>query len=168
MEGRNNPAARNSAASPPVHGHSPPECQAFIKETAAKAAAITNPNERSDPATTFSPRPKTSCVDCFISVRDIVHVFRRRYRGLRGRVLLDHSRGHKRCDRRRIFLQSLEIKMHITFPIEILGMRSKPLLQCLGGIEEKKVVGSAHSLHRRADKIVPQAARGVGFQVLKM
>src|SRR5712692_472856 len=81
---------------------------------------------------------------------------------------LDHSRGHKRCDRSGIFFQSLEIKMHITFPIEILGVRSEPLLQYLGGIEEKQVVGDANFLHRRADEIVPHAARSVGFQVLKM
>ena len=42
------------------------------------------------------------------------------------------------------------------------------VLQRLGGIEEMKIVGGAHFLHRGTDEIVPQAARGVGLQVLTM
>jgi hypothetical protein len=39
---------------------------------------------------------------------------------------VDHGRGHKRCDRRRIFFQSPEIKMHVILPLDIFGMRCKP------------------------------------------
>jgi hypothetical protein len=47
----------------------------------------------------------------------------------------------------RIFLQSLKAKMHVTHPpIEIIGVRSGALLHCLGGIEEKEVVGDTDFL----------------------
>jgi hypothetical protein len=99
-----------------------------------------------------------------LAVLRLINSWNRGRRGLR----LDQIRGHKRRDRGGIFLQSLETKMHIVIPIEPLGVRSGPLLHCLSGIEEKKVVGDAHFLHRRADEIVPHAAGSVRFQVLQM
>src|SRR5579872_4678118 len=57
-------AARNTAESVAVHGQRRPECQPFSALTAANAAAITNPNERSEPVTILSSRKKFSCVAC--------------------------------------------------------------------------------------------------------
>jgi len=44
-------------------------------------------------------------------------------------------------------------------------MRTGSLFQRLGRIEEKKSIGGAHFLHRRADEIVPHTTCSVGFQV---
>src|SRR5262249_53689629 len=61
--GRAKAAIRKMAASPAVHGQIRPSCQPFSALTTAKAPAITSPNERSEPATIFSSREKSSWVD---------------------------------------------------------------------------------------------------------
>src|SRR5215213_4999164 len=79
--GRSRAAARNSAATAPVHGQIRPRCQPFSADTSANAAAITRPNVRSEPATMVSSRENTSWVDWAIfdrglpSVIPVLHLY---------------------------------------------------------------------------------------------
>src|SRR3954452_9027207 len=87
----------------------------------------------------------------------------------RGVLWVDNGLLHERGDDSGIFRQSFESEMHVVLgPVEILRPGSKSLLQRLGGIEEMKIVGGGHFLHRGADEIVPYAARSIRFQMLKM
>src|SRR6476646_1028205 len=63
-DGRNQAATANNTAATEVHGHMRPRCQPFMRLTTASAAAITNPNVRSEPGAVGSSRVKLSWVDC--------------------------------------------------------------------------------------------------------
>src|SRR5262245_3785218 len=67
--GRSSAAIRKIAASAVVHGQIRPACQPLRRLTTANAPAITNPNERSEPATICSSREKLSWVD-WVAIRE--------------------------------------------------------------------------------------------------
>src|ERR1700740_2813018 len=60
--GRSKASPRNRTATPVISGQRRPPCQPFIKANAAKAAAITRPNDRREPGATSSAREKSSCI----------------------------------------------------------------------------------------------------------
>ena len=98
---------------------------------------------------------------CYTSLLGSIQIYRELF-------VFDHSRSHVFGDSTRILFQSLEIKMHVAIPIILLRVRTEPLLQNLGSIEKKLIIGKRGPLDRRADKIGPQSARCIGPQVCKM